>query len=135
MILNNDHLFLNARRSMTFRSAGRCIGAILLPALGLAFMLANQGQSGQSEIGADSKEGREVLDRAIAFLKSSQGNDGSFSPKLAGPGITAVVVAGLAKNGVSPKEPVLAKALEYLEKQVKNDGGIYDKFLANYTTS
>jgi len=45
------------------------------------------------------------------------------------------VVAALAKNGVSAKEPVQAHALEYLEKQIQKDGGIYNKFLANYTTS
>src|SRR5207244_4153189 len=41
----------------------------------------------------------------------------------------------LARNGVSSKEPVLAAALKYLEKQIQKDGGIYDKSLANYTTS
>ncbi|MBI3408364.1 MAG: terpene cyclase/mutase family protein [Planctomycetes bacterium] len=111
------------------------LAAVLFAAVALPIVLVNPSQSGQNDLGPNAKDVREVLDKALAFLKSSQGSDGSFSPKLAGPGITAVVVAGLAKNGVSPKEPVMAKALEYLEKQVNKDGGIYNKFLANYTTS
>jgi squalene-hopene/tetraprenyl-beta-curcumene cyclase len=71
----------------------------------------------------------------LAFFKAQQAVDGSFSAKSTGPGITAVVVAALLRNGRSPKEPVIARALEYLEKNVQKDGGIYDKFLANYTTS
>src|SRR6185369_1674240 len=52
-----------------------------------------------------------------------------------GPGVTAIVVAGLLRNGYGPDDPMVAKAMAYLEQSVKNDGGIYDKGLANYTTS
>ncbi|MFO0865367.1 MAG: prenyltransferase/squalene oxidase repeat-containing protein [Gemmataceae bacterium] len=83
----------------------------------------------------DAKERQEVIAKAIAFLKSSQGADGSFSPKIAGPGVTSLVVAGLLKNGVSPKEPVVEKGLKFIESQVQKDGGIYSKGLATYTTS
>src|SRR6266516_3653693 len=82
-----------------------------------------------------AKEAQAMLDKALAFLKTQQAADGSFSAKKAGPGITAVVVAALLRSGQSPKEPVIAKALAYLEKNVKDDGGVYDKYLANYTTS
>jgi squalene-hopene/tetraprenyl-beta-curcumene cyclase len=82
-----------------------------------------------------AKDAQPHIDKALAFLKSQQAADGSFSAKRAGPGITAVVVASLLRAGVSPKEPVVAKALSYLEKSVKEDGGVYDKYLANYTTS
>jgi squalene-hopene/tetraprenyl-beta-curcumene cyclase len=87
------------------------------------------------DLGPDPAELKAVLDKAIAYLKANQEASGAFSPKRAGPGITALVVAALARNGVSSKEPVLAKALDYLTKQVQKDGGIYSKFLANYTTS
>ena len=83
----------------------------------------------------EAKELKIVVDKAIAFLKSSQGADGSFSPKVAGPGVSALVVAGLVRNGMSVKDPLVASTLAYLEKQVQKDGGIYDKILANYTTS
>ena len=85
--------------------------------------------------GPDPREMKAVVDKAVAFLKSSQGQDGSYSPRRAGPGISAVVAAALLRNGLTADEPVVARTLTYLEKSVKKDGGIYDRFLANYTTS
>lgn len=97
-----------------------------------AFALASSAARGQE---VDDKARQEVIAKAIGYLKSSQGADGSFSPKIAGPGVTSLVVAGLLKNGVSPKEPVVEKGLKYIESQVQKDGGIYNKMLATYTTS
>src|SRR5438132_1105562 len=85
--------------------------------------------------GASPQEIRAVLTKAVNYLKTSQREDGSFSPKIAGPGVSALVAAGLLKNGLNPQEPVLARTLAYLEKQVQKDGGVYNKILANYTTS
>jgi squalene-hopene/tetraprenyl-beta-curcumene cyclase len=86
-------------------------------------------------VGPDAKDVQAVRDKAVAFLKKRQGADGSFSPKIAGPGVTALVAAALLRNGSSAADPVVAKALGYLEKSVKKDGGIYSRGLANYTTS
>lgn len=102
----------------------------LVPLMGLV-QIARCGEP----TSPDPKEIQAVLDKALTFLKNQQDADGSFSPKIAGPGITALVVAGLARNGVSPKEPVMARALAYLETQIQKDGGVYSKGLANYTTS
>src|SRR5262245_922675 len=77
------------------------------------------------ETGVGANDMQVVRDKAMAFLKTRQGKDGSFAPQVAGPGVTALVVAALARNGVSTKEPIQAAALEYLEKQIKKDGGIY----------
>lgn len=77
---------------------------------------------------------RAVVDKAVAALKSKQNDDGSFAPQLGGPGITALVAAALVRHGYGPDEPVVAKALKYLETFVQKDGGIYSKGLANYTT-
>ena len=88
-----------------------------------------------ADLGPDPKEVQEVADKAVAFLKAHQSPDGSFSAKRTGPGVTALVVAGLLRNGYSTDDPVAAEALGYLEKSVKKDGGVYDRFLANYTTS
>ena len=75
-----------------------------------------------------------VVDKAYAALRARQNPDGSFAPKLGGPGITALTAAALVRHGRGPDDPVVAKALAYLEKSVKPDGGVYDKGLANYTT-
>lgn len=85
--------------------------------------------------GPDPKEVQEVVDKAVAYLRKSQGADGSFSPRLAGPGVSAIVAAGLLRNGLSADDPLVAKAIAYIEGKVQKDGGIYDKALANYVTS
>ncbi|MCE9531558.1 MAG: terpene cyclase/mutase family protein [Planctomycetes bacterium] len=73
------------------------------------------------------------IDKSIAFLKTKQNPDGSFAPKFGGPGITALITAGLVRHGRAD-DPMVKKALEYLEKNVQPDGGIYNKGLANYAT-
>src|SRR5690349_11358332 len=88
-----------------------------------------------ADLGPDPRDVQGIVDKAASYLKSSQGTDGSFSPQRAGPGISAVVASGLLRNGLSSDDPVVAKTLTYLEKNVRQDGGVYDKFLANYTTS
>jgi squalene-hopene/tetraprenyl-beta-curcumene cyclase len=105
-----------------------------LAALG-GLLLGLTATPAQDKTGADAKDVQAVLDKAVRYLKTRQAPDGSFSAKLAGPGITGVVIAGLIHAGVRPEEPVVAKGLKYLESQVKDDGGIYSKGLANYTTS
>ena len=101
-------------------------------------LLVGLGQAVATAVAADpgpaSKDVQAVVDKAAAYLKTRQGPDGSFSPQRAGPGISAVVASGLLRTGFRPDDPVVAKTLAYLESKVRNDGGIYDKSLANYTT-
>jgi squalene-hopene/tetraprenyl-beta-curcumene cyclase len=87
-----------------------------------------------ADLGPDPREVQAVRDKAVAFLRKRQGADGSFSPRVAGPGVTALVVAALLRNGLSADDPMVARALAALTKSVKKDGGIYDRMLANYTT-
>ena len=82
----------------------------------------------------DEKDIKAVRDKAYAYLKTKLPKDGGFSPKF-GPGVSALVVAALVRNGYSTEDPVVKKSLEYLTKKVQKDGGIYEKRLANYTTS
>ncbi len=107
----------------------------MLVSAGLFLSLERPADSAQAKSGPDPKELQKVVDKAVGYLKSSQQKDGAFTPKVAGPGITAIAVAAMLRNGVGPQEPVVAKGLEYLASQTKDDGGIYSKFLANYTTA
>ena len=107
----------------------RCGGCLALLAVCAA------GARAADKVGPDPKEVKEVRDKAIAYLRTHQGADGSFSPKVAGPGVTALVVTALLRNGVSPDDPLVKKALAAMKKSVKADGGIYSRGLANYTTS
>jgi squalene-hopene/tetraprenyl-beta-curcumene cyclase len=67
-----------------------------------------------------------ATNKAADFLKQAQANDGSFS-SASGPGITAIVGAALLRSGRTPQDPVVAKALKYLEGNLHEDGGIYQK--------
>src|SRR5712691_3081683 len=75
----------------------------------------------------DPKDVKAAVGKAYDHLKTIQGADGSFAPKLGGPGVTALIAAGLVRNGYGPDDPVVAKALAYLEKFVQKDGGVYSK--------
>ena len=84
----------------------------------------------------DAKASSQAVDRAIQYLTAKgQAEDGSFTAQ-AGPGVTAIVVTGILSQGRSPDDPVVAKALKYLEKFIQPDGGIYEpkNFYKNYET-
>lgn len=66
----------------------------------------------------------EAVARAAAYLQANQAEDGSFTAN-AGPGVTAIVLTGLLRNGRTVDDPVVAKGLGYLQKFVQPDGGIY----------
>ena len=75
-----------------------------------------------------------VIDKAYAAMLAKQNPDGSFAPKLGGPGVTALMAAAFLKAGKSPDDPLVAKCLAYLEGSIQKDGGVYAEGLANYTT-
>jgi squalene-hopene/tetraprenyl-beta-curcumene cyclase len=100
----------------------------------LATLFLMQGSPAQGA-GPDAKEVQALIDKAHAYLQKHQETDGGFSPKFAGPGVSAVIAAALLRNGYGTDDPVVAGALSFLEKSVKKDGGIYDRGFANYTTS
>ena len=89
-----------------------------------------------ADSGPAPKDVKAVVEKGYGYLKKHQSEDGSFSAKRMGPGVTALVVVALLQNGYSADDAVVAKALKFLEAQVHKDGGIYagDK-LQNYTTS
>jgi squalene-hopene/tetraprenyl-beta-curcumene cyclase len=67
-----------------------------------------------------------AINRAADFLKKAQAADGSFSSK-SGTGVTALVAASLLRSGRTPEDPVVAKALKFLESNLHPDGGIYQQ--------
>ena len=75
-----------------------------------------------------------VADKAVKYLATAQKDDGSFYPKGGEPGLTALVVSGLLRNGVAADNPVVVKGMKYLEENIQKDGGVYNRGLANYTT-
>jgi squalene-hopene/tetraprenyl-beta-curcumene cyclase len=84
----------------------------------------------------DAQTYQQTVDRAIQFLRSKQAPDGSFA-RTSGPGVTAVTTTGLMRVGLTPNDPMVAKALKYLESFQQKDGGIYNPRdgVPNYETS
>ena len=82
-----------------------------------------------------------AVDRAIArgsrFLaEKGQAADGSFS-SAAGPAVTALVVAALAKSGTPVDAPVLRRGLDHLLSFRRDTGGIHtdESAIGNYETA
>ncbi|HQU43659.1 MAG: hypothetical protein B7Z73_15370 [Planctomycetia bacterium 21-64-5] len=80
---------------------------------------------------ADGKkdDGDQARQRAVAkaidyLRQKGQAEDGSFS-RQAGPAVTALVTTALLRSGLSAKDPMVAKALKYVEGFAQDDGGIY----------
>src|ERR1043165_4083998 len=134
-IVSSNSMFHSLRRNRMIHRKPVCFLGCLFITAGFLLSWQPAVESGEGTKSPSPQEVQKVVDKAVDFFKISQGKDGSFSPKIAGPGITAVAIAAMVRNGVSPQEPVVAKGLEYLVSQSKEDGGIYSQFLANYTTS
>jgi squalene-hopene/tetraprenyl-beta-curcumene cyclase len=86
-------------------------------------------------VGPDARQYDEMVAKAIRFLRTKgQAEDGSFT-KQNGPAITALVTTSLLEQGRTADDPMVAKALAYLQRFVQKDGGIYDgQLYRNYET-
>jgi squalene-hopene/tetraprenyl-beta-curcumene cyclase len=85
---------------------------------------------------ATAKTSQQMVDKAVAFLTTkAQAADGSFNAS-AGPAVTALVATAVLRHGRSPDDPLVAKALKYVEGFVREDGGIHAEgtFYKNYET-
>ncbi|MDR3635758.1 MAG: terpene cyclase/mutase family protein [Isosphaeraceae bacterium] len=85
--------------------------------------------------GADAPAEAEIADKAVAFLKRRQDAKGGWSTERNEPGITALAAAALLRSKrVTPADPVVTKALTYLEGLLGSKGGL-ETAHANYTTA
>lgn len=69
---------------------------------------------------------KEMIAKGVEYLRFLQGENGGFSstPR-AGIGISIIALIGLMESGISPDDPAVAKGIDYLLKNVHEDGGIY----------
>lgn len=77
----------------------------------------------QAEVGPSDEQWNKVVEKGVAFLKSKQGDDGSWSGEQS-PGITGIALTGLLKTGkVTDKDPAVQKALKYIEGLINPKAG------------
>ena len=112
------------RRAMTrqphFSRYFPCSIAILC-----AFAFTTAAWAADSRPAADGRMLDDTVNKAIEYLRvKGQAVDGSYSAE-AGPAVTALVTAGVLRSGRTPDDPLVAKSLAYLERFVREDGGIY----------
>ena len=84
----------------------------------------------------DTAKLSQAVSRGVDYLRQAQADDGSFSAS-SGPGITAIVATALLRSGRTANDPLVARALQYVEQHVHDDGGIYQdgSRYRNYETS
>ncbi|MFO1023401.1 MAG: prenyltransferase/squalene oxidase repeat-containing protein [Planctomycetales bacterium] len=73
---------------------------------------------------ADPPRSRRKAHKAVEFLRTTQQDDGCWTAAN-NPGLTGLVVTSLLKSGVPASDPMVVRALNFLEKLVQTDGGIY----------
>ncbi len=79
---------------------------------------------GWSTVAAAAPTREEIVGKAINYLRTRQSEDGAFA-KETGPAVTALVATALMRQGRSTSDPMVAKALAYVEQFARPDGGIY----------
>ncbi len=108
------------------------IGLMLL---GICFGSTN-GFAKQPRVGPDAKMLQQMRQRGIEYLRTHQNKDGSWStPKVLG--FTALAATALIENGISPDDPIIVRAIDYLLQFKQKNGGIYhpETLHRNYETS
>jgi len=93
-----------------------------IPSWAVVFALI--GSIGWATVAEAAATREEMVAKALNYLRTRQGEDGAFA-KETGPAVTALVAAALLRQGRTLNDPMVAKALAYVEKFVREDGGIY----------
>ena len=95
----------------------------LLLAGGLGSWAARLAAQGAKRVGPDARQWDAVVDRAVAYLRTSQGKDGGWDTEQS-PGITGIVLTGLLRTGrVDAKDPMVEKGLKYVESLINRKAG------------
>jgi squalene-hopene/tetraprenyl-beta-curcumene cyclase len=104
--------------------------------LGGTIVVGRQFTFAADPIGPDAKLVKQLREKGVNFLKTTQNDDGSWTSATQ-PGITALVCIGLQGAGVKATDPALQKGLKHLLGYLQKDGGLYHPETAhkNYETS
>lgn len=122
---------------MLFRLTSYFIVFSLLVGASQAQLVAQDEQLTEPA-GVDAAQYKRTVDGAITYLleKGQDPENGSFSSQLS-TAVTAMGATALIRNGVPVTNAKVQKAIQYVLKHVREDGGIYsdESTLKNYETS
>jgi squalene-hopene/tetraprenyl-beta-curcumene cyclase len=108
----------------------------LLAASGWRPSWAREADDATKAAGSSKETAPALTARGIAFLRPRQNAQGGWSTDRGELGITALVVTALLRSGqVAPGDPMVTKALDYLEGFIGPKGGLSAAPHANYSTS
>lgn len=107
---------------------------VLLTLVSPGFVAVAHAQAATAKAAAPADRAAVIAD-GIEYLRTAgQAEDGTFTIQ-AGPGLTAMALTALLRNGVPVDDPMVAKGLKALEGFVKPDGGVYGNGrMKNYET-
>jgi squalene-hopene/tetraprenyl-beta-curcumene cyclase len=100
------------------------IGLLLLPIVGLT-LAGNPDATaqGKKQFGPDPKLWDKTVNKAIKYLRDNQDKNNGWSTERT-PGVTGIIVTGLLRTGkVTDADPMVAKALGYIESLVNTKAG------------
>ncbi len=97
--------------------------------------VAASGIPGETSIRSRTKRS---IDRGLSSLRDAQAADGTWQIQgKSDPGVTSIALSAFLSSPrkyTSEDGPFIRKPLEYVASMAKEDGGIYDRGLANYVT-
>lgn len=104
----------------------RILGVLIAVATSAFLISSATADDTKVATGPDPAVYASMVDSAVDYLRTSgQAPDGSYSGT-SSPAVTALVTTALLRHGRSVDDPMISKALTYLEGFVQDDGGIYN---------
>jgi squalene-hopene/tetraprenyl-beta-curcumene cyclase len=103
-------------------------------ALAVVISLSFVASAHAADAPAAHDRARQTIDKALAYLKSQQKEDGGWQRPTDPPAITALVLRCFARNPTADDDSQ-KRGLDKLLSYQKPDGGIYEDLMANYNTA
>jgi squalene-hopene/tetraprenyl-beta-curcumene cyclase len=107
---------------------GILAGAIVLP----LYAAEPKPTTGAVAAVPDAQAIQKTRQKGLEFLRNSQADDGSWTTNRT-LGISGLAVIAALRNGLNADDPMVAKGLGFLSKNVQKDGGVYAP-KSNYQT-
>lgn len=108
---------------------------VAVPVAAPATLFAQAAQQ-PGETTSTAAKAHAQIDRALAFLKSQQNEDGGWASDREPPAITALVLRAFVQDAqYDHSTDFVARGYQKLLSHQLEDGGIYDNALANYNTA